>query len=138
MKTTDFLDVILDLKTGKTMPFRKENDTPIYINTESNHPPSVVKQLPSMIENRLSNLSSGEKEFNDSKEIYQKALNDAGYTEQIKYKQEKKRHFKPSSKKEKKTQNYVVHTPIQQRSEIQHHKIIHTNPREMFPPREHT
>ena len=49
IKTTDFLDVILDLNTGKTKPFRKENDKPIYINTESNHPPSVIKQLPTMI-----------------------------------------------------------------------------------------
>ena len=111
MKTTDFLDVILDLKTGKTMPFRKENDTPIYINTESNHPPSVVKQLPSMIENRLSNLSSGEKEFNDSKEIYQKALNDAGYTEKIKYKQEKEKVTSNQVLKRKRKRKIMWFTP---------------------------
>ena len=56
IKTTDFLDVILDLNTGKTKPFRKENDNPMYINTESNHPPSVIKQLPTMISSRLSGL----------------------------------------------------------------------------------
>ena len=31
IKTTDFLDVILDLKNGTTRPYRKENDTPLFL-----------------------------------------------------------------------------------------------------------
>ena len=54
---TDFLDVTLDLTAGKYFPFRKPNDKPLYINTNSNHPPSITKQLPKMIEKRLSMLN---------------------------------------------------------------------------------
>ena len=82
---TDFLDVIMDLNTEKTKPFRKENDNSIYINTESNHPPSVIKQLTTIIATTLSGLSSRQKEFNDSKPIYEKALEEAGYSDKLKY-----------------------------------------------------
>ena len=33
---------------------KKENDTPIYIDTSSNHPPSIIKQIPISINRRLS------------------------------------------------------------------------------------
>jgi hypothetical protein len=45
LTTTDFLDVSLDLSTGKYYPFRKPNDKPLYINASSNHPPSIIMQL---------------------------------------------------------------------------------------------
>ena len=64
-----------------------------------------------MIENRLSNLSSGEKEFNDSKDIYQKALNDAGYTEQIKYKQEIEKDTSNQVQKRKRKRKIMWFTP---------------------------
>lgn len=95
--TTDFLDVIMDLDTGTTKPYRKENDTPMYINVESNHPPATTKQLPKMIASRLTRLSTSQNEFNDAKPIYEKALKDAGYDEELKFmghsesKNEKKR-----------------------------------------------
>ena len=47
---TDFLDITLDLKTGKYSPFMKPNNVPLYINKLSNHPPTIIKQLPKMIE----------------------------------------------------------------------------------------
>ena len=34
----DFLDVTLDLSDGTYKPYRKPNDTPVYINAASNHP----------------------------------------------------------------------------------------------------
>ena len=34
----NFLDVTLNLETGKHKPYRKPNDEPKYINTKSNHP----------------------------------------------------------------------------------------------------
>ena len=53
---TDFLDVTLNLKTEKHWPYRKPNDEQLYININSNHPPSIKKVLPNMISNRLSEL----------------------------------------------------------------------------------
>ena len=45
LKRTDFLDVCLDLENGTYCPYRKRNDVPLYINTNSNHPPIIKKQL---------------------------------------------------------------------------------------------
>ena len=39
LKPTDFQDVMLDLPTGRYGPFRKPNDTPLYIHAKSNPPP---------------------------------------------------------------------------------------------------
>ena len=110
IKTTDFLDVILDLNTGKTKPFRKENDKPIYINTESNHQPSVIKQLPTMISSRLSGLSSGLEEFDDSKPIYQKALEEAGYSDMLKFTGNTTSQPKQNTKRKRK-RNIIWYTP---------------------------
>ena len=90
MTSTDFLDVRLNLETNEYRPYRKPNDHPVYIDVRSNHPPSVIKQIPQMIEKRLTNLSSNEKVFNEEKAIYVKALKDSGYTETINYNPEHK------------------------------------------------
>ena len=38
VKITDFLDIYLDLENDKLYPYRKPNDTPLYVHRESNHP----------------------------------------------------------------------------------------------------
>ena len=40
---TDFLGVSFNLNTGKYFPFQKPNNTPLYIHSKSNHPPSIIK-----------------------------------------------------------------------------------------------
>ena len=40
---TDFLDITLNLVTGKYWPYRKPGDIPLYINAKSNHPPNIKK-----------------------------------------------------------------------------------------------
>ena len=45
-KVTDFLDITLDLHTGSYKPYKKPNDTISYIHCQSNHPPSIIKNLP--------------------------------------------------------------------------------------------
>ena len=57
---TDFLDVTLDLTQNKHFPYRKPNSDLVYINRQSNHPLAILKQLPQMIQARLSNLSNDE------------------------------------------------------------------------------
>ena len=59
-----------------TDPYHKPKYDILYIITkESKYPPSIIKQLPISIKNRLSNLSSSEKVFNESAGVYQEALN---------------------------------------------------------------
>ena len=38
---TNFLDVTLNLKSGKYWPFRKPNNSPLYVHNQSNHPPII-------------------------------------------------------------------------------------------------
>ena len=56
-----------------------------YINTESNHPPSRIKQLPICIESRLSSLSSSEEFFNDAVIPCQDSLDKSECKHKLKY-----------------------------------------------------
>ena len=85
LTTTDFLDVTLDLSTGKYYPYRKPNDRPLYVNANSNHPPTILKQLPTMINTRLSTLSINEEEFNKAKPLYETALKNSGFNGNLKF-----------------------------------------------------
>ena len=78
LKIVDFLDVTLNLTDSNYKPYHKPNDEICYIHKESNHPPSITKQLPISIETRLSKLSLNEKVFNESVSIYQEALDKSG------------------------------------------------------------
>ena len=66
MKTVNQLDVTLNLENSTYRSYQKEKNQIKYINIESNHSPSIIKQLPLSIESRLSSLSSSEEIFNES------------------------------------------------------------------------
>ena len=87
MNKVNFLDVTFDMDSGKYWPYMKPNDQPLYIHKESNHPPGIIKQLPKMIEKRISGISCDEQEFNKVKDEYDKALKNSGFREKIKYTQ---------------------------------------------------
>ena len=78
LEQTDFLDVFLNLNTGKFSPFRKPNNNPLYINIRSNHPPTITKHLPLMIKKRTSQISRDESEFHRATPIYEQALQKSG------------------------------------------------------------
>ena len=82
---TDFLDVSFDLGMDKFFPYRKPRNIPLYIHSESNHPPSIIKQLPSMINKRISNLSCNEHEFNKAKPLYESALKSSEFNCSMKF-----------------------------------------------------
>ena len=82
---TDFLDVTFNLATKKYFPFQKANNTPLYINTFSNHPPAIIKQLPKMINKRISDLPCNKEEFNKIKSVYKSALRDSRYFSSMSY-----------------------------------------------------
>ena len=50
----NFLDVNLNLLDGTYRPYRKNNDIPVYISKNSNHPPAIKKGLVQMIGYRIS------------------------------------------------------------------------------------
>ena len=86
----DFLDLTLNITTKKYWPYRKPNNQPLYIHQESNHPPAIKKEIPKMINNRLSKISCNAEEFDKSKEIYQKALESSKFNHSLKYQNNEK------------------------------------------------
>ena len=84
-KIIDFLDVNLNLNTGEYKQFRKEGDTPCYVHIQSNHPPSILKNIPKNVNHRLNIISSNERVFNEAKPMYQDALNASGYKHDLTY-----------------------------------------------------
>ena len=85
LKQVNFLDASMDLNTGTHTPFRKPNNLPVYINVSSNHPQSIIKQIPAAVEKRISALSSNEEIFNQASKPYNDALRSSGYSKKIKY-----------------------------------------------------
>ena len=49
LRITDFSDVTFYWRTGKYYPCRKVNNELLYIHKQSNHPPSIIRQIPAMI-----------------------------------------------------------------------------------------
>ena len=82
-KIVNFLDVTLNLSSGKHMPYNKPNNIPLYVNMKSNHPPRIIDNIPRSINRRLSEISYDEESFNKAEPIYQKALNNSGYTHHL-------------------------------------------------------
>ena len=82
---TDYLDVTFNLTNGSFTPYTKPGNIIRYISSNSNHPPHIKKQIPRMVKDRLSLLSSNEEIFEREAHLYRKALLEAGYNDEIKY-----------------------------------------------------
>ena len=108
MKIVNYLDVTLNLENSTYRPYQKENNEITYIHKESNHPPSIIKQLPIFLESRLSTLSSNENIFKESIPLYQEALQKSGYKHKFKY--QRKDHENTTRKRQRK-QNIIWFNP---------------------------
>ena len=84
-KRVEFLDVYFDLEKEEYGPYRKPGDNPIYVDSGSNHPRSVLKNIPVGIGKRLSRISSSREIFENAAPDYQKALSKSGYDYTLKY-----------------------------------------------------
>ena len=80
LKVVDYLDITSDLKTGSYKPYRKPN-----INSKSNHTPTILKQIPTAISNRISTNSSNEEIFKNSAPYYNNILKESGYKEKLQF-----------------------------------------------------
>ena len=72
MKIVNYLDVTLNLNDESYRPYKKPNEKTNYIHVNSDHPPSILKQLPMSIEKRLSSLSSSKEIFEETAPYYEK------------------------------------------------------------------
>ena len=87
MSSVDYLDVEFefDLKNNSFKPYRKAGNEPIYVHKQSNHPQSILKQIPKSIAHRLSDNSSSETIYQRAAPDYTKALELGGFTENLEY-----------------------------------------------------
>ena len=107
LKAVNFLDVTLNLTTGKYQPYNKPDNNPLYINLLSNHPPNIIKNLPENISKRINTLSADETTFNKSKDLYNNALAESGFKYKITFqKQQNTSTITNNTKKRKR--NYMV------------------------------
>ena len=111
LKIVDFLDVTLNLNTGKHEPYRKPNDKPLYINKKSNHPPNIIKKIPNTIEKRISTLSSNKDIFQKASVVYNEALKNSGYKTKINYNEQKSQDINENEKKRKRSRNIIWFNP---------------------------
>merc|ERR1719422_2180163 len=92
LKVVNYLDVTMSLEDGTYKPYRKDNNAvPVYIHRDSNHAPSVKRGLCQMISNRISDLSSSEEIFKSVAPLYNQALKNSGFTEEIKFSKDRQR-----------------------------------------------
>ena len=66
-------------------PYKKENDTPLYVDIQSNHPPSILQNIPKSVNLRLSSISSNQDVFREACGDYQLALQKSGHTHELKH-----------------------------------------------------
>jgi hypothetical protein len=66
----------------------KENDSPLYVNKSSNHPPSILKNLPASVNKRLSSISANEGVFSEAIPPYTNALKNSGYHDDLKFEEQ--------------------------------------------------
>ena len=85
MKIVNYLHGSLNLNNFNYKPYHKSDNKVLYIQKDSNYPPSILKQIPTSIEKIIFTLSSNETIFNKSKETYQKSLENSGYGQTLKY-----------------------------------------------------
>ena len=74
LKIVNFLDVTLDLTSGKYKPYNKPGNIPQYINVKSNHLPNIIKNLSESISRLINKLSCDISIFDSSKDLYNNAL----------------------------------------------------------------
>ena len=84
-RKVNFLDATLNLNTGTYRPYMKTNTNLLYISSLSNHPPTILKNIPLEVNRRLCRLSSTKEDFMAVVEPYQETRDRAGYKHQLLY-----------------------------------------------------
>ena len=82
-KAINFLDVTLNLTTGKYQPHNKPDNNQLYISIFHIHPPNIIKNLPGNISKRVNTLPADEATLNKSNYLYNNALTESGFKHNI-------------------------------------------------------
>ena len=112
MKITNYLDITLNLNDGSYRPYRKPNKETNYIHVNSDHSPSIIKEIPRSIEERLSILSSSKNVFQESAIYYKKCLRNSRNKTKAQYQQPKEN----NQNKKKRKRNIIWFNPPYRKS----------------------
>ena len=85
MKIVNYLDVTFSLNDGTCKPYKKPNHETKYIYVDSDHPQSVIKQMPKSMAARLSSLSLSKEIFLEAAQSYKQNLATCKYKEKLIY-----------------------------------------------------
>ena len=85
LRIVNFLDVQFNLNNSTYRPYRKPDNTPVYINKKSNHPSVVLKQLSRSIAKRISDISYDESIFRNSIPKYSEELRKSDLNDTLTY-----------------------------------------------------
>ena len=103
-----YIYITLDFNTGKFKPSSKLSTTPLYVQSQSNHPPNILRNIPVAINRRLSSVSSDHEVFNEASAPYQEALRKSGYAFKLEFKPPPQQ---PPSQKRKRQRNVIWFNP---------------------------
>ena len=84
MKIVNYLDVSLNLKNSNYRLYHKPDNEILYIHKDSNHPPSILKQIPTSTEKIISTFHLAKPYLMNQKK-YTKKLEKSGYRQTLKY-----------------------------------------------------
>ena len=101
LEITNYLDITLNLNDGSYCPYRKPSEETNYIHINSDHPSSIIKEIPRSIEKRLSILSSSKDIFQELAIYYEKCLKNSGYKTKLQYQQPKENNKNKKKRKRK-------------------------------------
>ena len=102
-KKVNFLDIHFDLTTSTYSPYMKPNDCPVYVHSQSNHPKSILENIPKSVNRRLSKISANEEIFNTAAPPFQEALQKSGYSFKLKFEAPEKKTRKNRNRKRNET-----------------------------------
>ena len=97
----NFLDITLDLPSMSYWPYIKDNNIPRYVHRKSNHPRSIINNIPKGVNRRLSENSTNETLFKAAIPVYQDAFKNAGYDYAFKYEPPKEAAEKPKKNRQR-------------------------------------
>ena len=78
-----FLDITLDLRNNTYESYRKPDKHHIYVHKSSNHPKTILSQLPKTTNKRLSDLSYVKEIFQGETPIYSELLKNSVFNEPL-------------------------------------------------------
>ena len=110
-KRVEFLDIYMDLEKDEYGPFMKPNDTPVYVDTGSNHPQKVLDNIPKGINKRLTTISATKEIFDRAAPVYQAALDKSGHNFKLEFEQGQCTNAAGDKKTRKRSRNIIWFNP---------------------------